>query len=189
MLWGAITVYRLSKTSLFTCVRSWNRMETSCSPLLDSHSERARKQIPWEWSEWMDGWMDRGTSSLSLFLLYSTSLYHNPGRIKPLLPPPIPFSLCLSIHPSLSHINSLSCPHLFVLWPTVFPAFLPLLFLHFNLAHTLPFLFFKIIFFFIILVIRHYYKITWEKKRPKMRTLTMKTEGKKGSLQGHSDDL
>ncbi len=58
-----------------------------------------------------DGWRDGGivglppslSLSLSLspaylFLLSGTSLYHNPGRIKPLLPP----SLHLSLHPSCS---------------------------------------------------------------------------------------
>lgn len=186
MLWGAMTDYRLSKTSLFTWARSWNRMETSCSPLLDSHSERARKQIPWEWSEWMDGWIER--LPLSLFLLYSTSLYHNPGRIKPLLPPPIPFSVCPSIPPSLTLTVSLAliflCSDLLS-----FLLFFPWFFSTLILRTPSRFFFFQNYFFFIVLVIRHYYKITWEKKRPKMRTLTMKTEGKKGSLQGHSDDL
>lgn len=60
--------------------------------------ERARKQEPWEWSERMDGRIEG--LPISLFLLYSTGLYHNPGRIKPLLPPTHPI-ISPSIHPSL----------------------------------------------------------------------------------------
>lgn len=114
-------LYHPSWTSLFRCAQSRSGTRTSCS-----RSQRAREQT----ETGTHGWMDRWTSYLSLLLLSSTSLFHNPGRIKPLLPPPTPFSL--SVHPSILFSLSLtltvslwlSCPHLFAiaLWPTVFPA-------------------------------------------------------------------
>lgn len=96
-------LYHPSWTSLFRCAQSPSGTRTSCSPLQSSHSERAGEQT----ETGTHGWADRRTSYLSLLLLSCTSLFHNPGRIKPLLPPPTPFSLSLSIRPScfpsLSH--------------------------------------------------------------------------------------
>lgn len=47
-------LYRPGRTSVFTCALTRSGTHTSCSPPLNSHSERVRKQIHWEWNGWMD---------------------------------------------------------------------------------------------------------------------------------------
>lgn len=76
---------------------------------------------------------------ISLFLLYSTSLYRNPGRIKPLLPL---HSLSLSIPPSLSVILTLSDS-------------LALIFLR-SLSYLLSFLLFFPCFFSTLILCAHW---------------------------------
>lgn len=100
-------------------------------------AQRARKQITWGWSEWMDGRIEGLPTSL--FLFYSTSLHHNPGRIKPLLPPPTPFSPRPSIPPSLSLSLTVSDSLALIFsrllsdllsFPLFFPCFFSTLILH-----------------------------------------------------------
>lgn len=104
---------------------------TSHSGLSKLESHSAGTQIRYRMESKMDGWMEGGIVGLPLtlspaylFLLSSTSLYCNPGRIKPLLPP----SILSSLHPSRSPSSTLSLSiYLFsaYLWP---PVFLVLLF-------------------------------------------------------------
>lgn len=121
---------------------------TSHSGLSKFESHSAGTQIRYRLGSKMDGWMEGGIVGLPLtlspaylFLLSSTSLHRNPGRIKPLLPP----SILSSLHPSRSPPStlSLSLSRSFLLLSVTSclssPAFLSVvflsLFLCLNLSH------------------------------------------------------